>query len=160
MNDTFVTPYGDKSHLLRREGGAVERMAQQVMALEVQTSAEVDAQAIRAMETVSEKSTPSDRAYATAILGGVLLLALGGVVLALWLLGAGGAIIGGVFILGAVVSVVVLLWLNAEYSPIGAERYKARTYHRIRALEIDADVQKAEMKYRAFMEVLGRVYGD
>lgn len=163
MNDApaavnFVTPYGDKSQFLRRDNTAIERIAASVMNVESSTPAEVDASAIRAMETVSEKSTPLARAWATAILGGVMLLAIGGVILTLWLVGVGGAAIGATFIVVVVVSVIVLLWLNAEYSPIGGERYKARTYQHIRRMEIEADVQKSHLKYRAFIEMMERIY--
>lgn len=157
--ENFVSPYGDKSHLLRRDNTTIERMAGTLMHAEVQTPAEIDGRSLAALETVSERSTPVQRSQATAILGGVVLVAIMLMAVALRMIGASGGAVGVFFLLAVFVDIGVCLYLNAEYSPIGGERFKARTYRQIRKLEISADVEKSQMKFQAFMAVLNRTQG-
>lgn len=58
---------------VRVEGGHIQRIAESTLA-PAPTNGEIDAAALRSLETVSEKSTPVARAWGVAIKSGVVVV--------------------------------------------------------------------------------------
>lgn len=147
-----------QSPVVRIEGAHVQRIAES--ALQAPTNSEIDAAALRSLETVSEKSTPIDRALGVAIKSGVVVAVA---LIATYGLGRAGATGGQAaffFVVVILAGVGVLYWLDYAHSPIGGERHKASLFAGIRHHEIDSNERIALAKLKAYTETLERVYGN
>lgn len=141
----------------RVEGAHIQRIAES--ALQSPTNAEIDAAALRSLETVSEKSTPMDRALATVTKSGAIVAVSLMATYALGVAGATGGQAALFFIVLVLGGVGTLYKLDAEYSPIGGERHKATLFAGIRHHEIDSNERVALAKLDAYQKTLERVYG-
>lgn len=139
------------------EVGALQRIAESALQ---PTNGDIDAHALRALETVSEASTPKDRALAVRIKSQVVIALSMVATTALYLAGAPGWLSAAALVVLAVVGVGWVNWLDARYSPIGNERHKADLYADIRHHEIDANERVALAKLDAYTKTLEKVYGD
>lgn len=146
-----------RAPVVRMEGAHVQRIAES--ALEAPTNSEIDAAALRSLETVSEKSTPMDRALATVTKSGAVVAVSLMATYALGVAGAPGWVAAIFFIVLVLGGVGTLYRLDAHYSPIGGERRKAELFAGIRHHEIDSNERIALAKLRAYQETLERVYG-
>ena len=142
---------------LRVEGAHIQKIAES--ALQSPTNSELDAAALRSLETVSEKSTPMDRALATVTKSGAIVAVSLMATYALGVAGAPGWVAAIFFIVLVLGGVGTLYKLDAEYSPIGAERFKAAKYASIRHHEIDSNERVSLAKLDAYQKTLERVYG-
>lgn len=146
-----------QSPVVRIEGAHVQRIAES--ALQAPTNSEIDAAALRSLETVSEKSTPVDRALGVAIKSGVIVAVA---LIATYGLGRAGATGGQAaffFVVVILAGVAVLYWLDYTHSPIGGERHKASLFAGIRHHEIDSNERVALAKLEAYTKTLEKVYG-
>lgn len=139
------------------EVGALQRIAESALQ---PTNGDIDAHALRALETVSEASTPRDRAVAVRIKSQVVIALSIIVTVALYLAGAPGWLSAAALVVLAVVGVGWVNWLDARYSPIGNERHKTDTYADIRHHEIESNERVALAKLDAYTKTLERVYGN
>jgi len=146
-----------QSPVVRIEGSHVQRIAES--ALQSPTNSEIDAAALRSLETVSEKSTPMDRALATVVKSGAVVAVSLMATYALGVAGATGGQAALFFIVLVLGGVGALYKFDAEFSPIGGERYKAKLFAGIRHHEIDSNERVSLAKLRAYQETLERVYG-
>ena len=146
-----------QSPVVRIEGAHVQRIAE--CALQNTTNGEIDAAALRSLETVSEKSTPMQRALATVVKSGAVVAVSLMATYALGVAGATGGQAAIFFIVLVLGSVGALYKFDAEFSPIGGERYKAKLFAGIRHHEIDSNERISLAKLRAYQETLERVYG-
>lgn len=143
--------------VVRIEGAHVQRIAES--ALQQHTNSEIDAAALRSLETVSEKSTPVDRAVGVVIKGGLVVIVA---VLATIGLGNAGANSGqtwGFFTILIIAGCAMLYWMDYTHSPIGGERHKAKLFANIRHHEIDANERVSLAKLEAYTRTLEKVYG-
>lgn len=146
-----------QSPVVRIEGAHVQRIAES--ALQTPTNSEIDAAALRSLETVSEKSTPLDRALATVVKSGAVVAVALMATYAFGVAGAPGWVAAIFFIVLTLGGVGTLYRLDAHYSPIGGERHKATLFANIRHHEIDSNERVALAKLRAYQETLEKVYG-
>jgi hypothetical protein len=124
------------------------------------TNGEIDAGALRAMETVSERSTPTARAFAFAIVGLIFLVVVAIVSAAMYAAGAPASVAWVLFGLGALIA-VGLVYIDAQrYSPTGVERHKAGLYKALRTEEINSQERVALRKLEIYEKVLGAIYGN
>lgn len=124
------------------------------------TQGEIDGTALRAMETVSERSTPVQRALSVGILAGILVVMGIIVCFVLWLAGAPGSAMLVLFAVVVVVAVVVAYLDGNRFSPTGVERYKAGQYTKIRLSEIASQERIVLAKLNVYERILERVYGS
>lgn len=129
------------------------------VALQHASAAEIDASALQGMRTVSETSTPVQRAYAIAIEGAFICAVALIASYALDKAGASGAQVNAFFICLLLAGVAILVWFNYTHSPIGNERFKTWTYFRLQRRRIDVDKEVQLAKVDAFREMVGMVYG-
>lgn len=156
-NQTNYLPAVQQSPVVRIEGAHVQRIAES--ALQSPTNSEIDAAALRSLETVSEKSTPLDRALATVVKSGAVVTVCLFATYAFGLAGATGGQAAVFFIVLVLGGVGALYRYDAEFSPIGGERHKATLFANIRHHEIDSNERVALAKLRAYQETLEKVYG-
>lgn len=147
-----------KTPVVRIEGAHVQRIAES--ALQAPTNAEIDATALRSLETVSEKSTPVQRAVGVVIKGGLIIFVASLATFALGRAGATGGQAAFFFVAVILGGVAVLYWLDYSHSPIGGERYKAKLFAGIRHHEIDSNERVALAKLEAYQRTLEKVYGN
>ncbi len=145
-----------QSPVVRIEGAHVQRIAES--ALQSPTNSEIDAAALRSLETVSEKSTPMQRALATVTKSGAIVAVSLMATYALGVAGAPGWVAAIFFIVLILGGVGTLYKLDADYSPIGGERHKATLFAGIRHHEIDSNERVALAKLEAYAKTLERVY--
>lgn len=98
-----------------------------------------DAGAIRAMESLAEKSDPMTRAKGFGIVGAVLIAVIAVVSFAAYMAGMSSEMAWAMFGIWAMVVVLASYMRSEEFSPAGVERFKAKTYARIRLTEIGSD---------------------
>lgn len=146
-----------QSPVVRIEGSHVQRIAES--ALQTPSNSEIDAAALRSLETVSEKSTPMQRALATVTKSGAIVAVSLMATYALGVAGAPGWVAAIFFIVLILGGVGTLYRLDADYSPIGGERHKATLFAGIRHHEIDSNERVALAKLEAYAKTLERVYG-
>lgn len=146
-----------QSPVVRIEGAHVQRIAES--ALQSPTNGEIDAAALRSLETVSEKSTPMDRALATVVKSGAVVAVSLMATYALGVAGATGGQAALFFIVLVLGGVGALYKFDAEFSPIGGERYKAKLFAGIRHHEIDSNERVSLAKLEAYTKTLEKVYG-
>lgn len=146
-----------QSPVVRIEGAHVQRIAES--ALQSPTNSEIDAAALRSLETVSEKSTPVDRSVGVVIKSGAFVAVSLMATYALGVAGAPGWVAAIFFIVLILGGVGTLYKLDAEFSPIGGERRKAELFAGIRHHEIDSNERVALAKLEAYQRTLERVYG-
>jgi len=154
----FVPAVMTQRSAVRIDGGHVQRIAESALASP--TNGEIDAAALRSLETVSEKSTPVHRAYAVAIKSGVVVVIALFATYAFGVAGAPGWLAAICFIVLILGGVGALYRYDAEFSPIGGERYKARLFADIRHHEIDSNERVSLAKLEAYTATLAKVYGD
>ncbi len=147
-----------KTPVVRIEGAHVQRIAES--ALQAPTNSEIDAAALRSLETVSEKSTPMDRALATVTKSGAVVAVSLMATYALGVAGAPAWMAAIFFIVVVLGGVGVLYRLDYTYSPIGGERHKADLFAGIRHHEIDSGERIALAKLEAYTRTLEKVYGN
>lgn len=145
------------SALPRVDSGAIQRVADTTLA--PVTPAEIDGSALAGMRTVSEVSTPTERAWAVVIQGLFICLITGIATYALTLAGASGTQVVTFFIVLLLGGVAMLVRLNYSHSPIGNERHKASLYADVQKERIAADKEVQLAKVDAFREYVGVVYG-
>ncbi len=139
------------------DSSLAQRFAESVLTMP--TNGELDGAALQQMETVSEKSTPTSRAWATQIkVGGALLAAT------LIAFGMNRAGIAGWAAWAVFASLVfgAISWVyhnDNQYSPLGVERYKALQYRKIRQAEIASNERLTLRKIDTYETTLNRVYG-
>lgn len=156
-NETNYLPAkAGRTPVVRIEGAHVQRIAES--ALQSPTNSEIDAAALRSLETVSEKSTPMDRALATVVKSGAIVAVSLMATYALGVAGATGGQAALFFIVLVLGGVGALYKFDAEFSPIGGERYKAKLFAGIRHHEIDSNERVALAKLKAYQETLAKVY--
>lgn len=143
--------------IVRIEGAHVQRIAES--ALQQHTNSEIDAAALRSLETVSEKSTPVQRAFGVVIKGALVGFVAALATLGLGKAGASGAQAWSFFVIVLVVGVAMLYWLDYTHSPIGGERHKAKLFAGIRHHEIEANERVSLAKLEAYQRTLEKVYG-
>lgn len=143
--------------VVRIEGAHVQRIAES--ALQQHTNSEIDAAALRSLETVSEKSTPVQRALGVVIKGVLVAFVASLATLGLGKAGASGAQAWSFFVIVIVVGVALLYWLDYLHSPIGGERHKAKLFAGIRHHEIDSNERVSLAKLEAYQRTLEKVYG-
>lgn len=157
--------YNDKMEIVtagrgvRVEGAHLQRIAESTLA-PAPTNGEIDAAALRSLETVSEKSTPVARAWGVAIKSGVVVVVTLWATYALGRAGATGLQTGLFFALVTLGGVGYLYWLDYSHSPIGGERHKANLFAGIRHHEIDSNERVALAKLSAYTKTLETVYGN
>jgi hypothetical protein len=125
------------------DSAAIQRVADTALA-----PGDVDGSSIGNMRTISEVSTPVDRAWAVVIQGVFICLLTGIATYALTLAGASSGQVVAFFLVLLIVGVGLVIWLSYSHSPIGNERYKANLYKDIQLAKVDA-----------FREFVGVVYG-
>ena len=143
--------------LVRVDGGHISRIAESTLA-PAPTNSEIDAAALRSLETVSEKSTPVDRAWGVAIKAGVVVVVVAFATHALGRAGASGLQAGLFFALVTLGGVGYLYRLDYSHSPIGGERRKAELFAGIRHHEIDSNERVSLAKLAAYTKTLEVVY--
>lgn len=139
------------------DSGLAQRFAESVLA--TPSNAELDGTALQQMETVSEKSTPQARAWATQI---KVIGALAAAALITYGMNRAGVAGWAAWALFAALVFGSITWLyrnDNEYSPLGVERYKAAQYRRIRQAEIASNERLTLRKIDAYETTLNRVYG-
>lgn len=144
---------------VRVEGAHLQRIAESTLA-PAPTNGEIDGAALRSLETVSEKSTPVDRAWGVAIKSIVIVLVTLWATYALGRAGATGLQTGLFFALVTLGGVGYLYRLDYSHSPIGGERRKAELFAGIRHHEIDSNERVALAKLSAYTKTLETVYGN
>lgn len=142
---------------VRVEGGHIQRIAESTLA-PAPTNGEIDGAALRSLETVSEKSTPVDRAWGVAIKSIVIVLVTLWATFALGRAGATALQAGVFFALVTLGGVGFLYWLDYTHSPIGGERHKATLFAGIRHHEIDSNERVSLAKLAAYQKTLEVVY--
>lgn len=143
--------------VVRVEGAHVQRIAES--ALQQPTNGAIDGAALRSLETVSEKSTPVQRALGVVIKGVLVAFVASLATLGLGKAGASGAQAWSFFTIVIVVGVALLYWLDYTHSPIGGERHKAKLFAGIRHHEIEANERVSLAKLEAYQRTLEKVYG-
>lgn len=119
------------------------------------TNGETDGRALAAIESVSERSTPEQRARATGI---KMMLGMGAsaiVVIVLAIVGLDVVTLGIIEVIGCVIAFVVALWLDQRDSPLSTERHKATEYSKIRRWEIASQ----ERMFNRRMDTLEKIMG-
>lgn len=139
------------------DGGHIQRIAESTLA-PTPTNGEIDAAALRSLETVSEKSTPITRGWGVAIKAGVIVVVVAFATYALDRAGASALQAWLFFALVTVAGVGYLYYLDYSHSPIGGERHKATTYAGIRHHEIASSERIALAKLAAYVTTLEKVY--
>lgn len=129
-------------------------------ALQHASAAEIDASALQGMRTVSETSTPVQRAYAIAIEGAFICVIALIASYALDKAGASGVQVNAFFICLLLAGVAILIWFNYTHSPIGNERHKVNAYRDVQKHRIASDERVQLAKVDAFREMVGMVYGQ
>jgi hypothetical protein len=102
------------------------------------TNSETDANALMTIGAISEKSTPEQRARATALKMVILSCGATAISIIAWGGGASGQIVTTVEIVGLLISTVVTIGLDQRDSPLATERSKSKDYKLIRMAEISA----------------------
>ena len=123
--------------------------------MQMPTNGETDGRALAAIESVSERSTPEQRARATGI---KMMLGMGAsaiVVIVLAIVGLDVVTLGIIEVIGCVIAFVVALWLDQRDSPLSTERHKATEYSKIRRWEIASQ----ERMFNRRMDTLERIMG-
>jgi hypothetical protein len=122
-NETNYLPAtARRAPVVRIEGSHVQRIAES--ALQSPTNSEVDAAALRSLETVSEKSTPMDRALATITKSGAIVAVSLMATYALGVAGATGGQAALFFIVLVLGGVGALYKFDAEFSPLAGSATK------------------------------------
>lgn len=139
------------------DSGLAQRFAESVLTMP--TNAELDGAALQQMETVSEKSTPQTRAWATLIKVGGALAAAALIAFAMNRAGVAGWAAWALFAALLFGSITWLYRHDNEYSPLGVERYKALQYRKLRQAEIASNERLTLRKIDAYETTLNRIYG-
>lgn len=148
--DNFVAPFAPP---------AINLQSAADIALQPVSVAEIDASALQGMRTVSETSTPVQRAIAIVIEGAFVLAVAMIATYALSKAGASGAQVNAFFIMLLIAGVAILVWFNYTHSPIGNERHKVTAYKQVQQYRIASDERVQLAKVDAFREMVGMVYG-
>ncbi|TXG77459.1 hypothetical protein E6Q11_02735 [Candidatus Dojkabacteria bacterium] len=90
-------------------------------------------------ETVSERSTPVQRALSVGIVAGMFVIVALIVCFAFWLAGAPDSVTYIMFGAAVVLATLLVYFDSNKHSPTGVERFKASQYTKIRLAEIDSD---------------------
>ncbi len=144
-----------RQNVIRIDANNIQRMAE--TAMQPVTTGEIDANALRSVQAVSEKSTPVNRAQATILKAAAALVGTAIISWAMTKAGVDSGISWGIFgtmFLGAI------SWLyrsDNAFSPLGVERYKATEYRKIRHAEIASNERVQLAKLDAYMKTLERV---
>lgn len=123
--------------------------------IQLPTNAETDGRALAAIESVSERSTPEQRAWATGI---KMMLGMGTsavVVIVLAIAGLDVVTLAIIEVVGCIIAFVIALWLDQRDSPLATERHKATEYSKIRRDEISSQ----ERMFNRRMDTLERIVG-
>jgi hypothetical protein len=129
-------------------------------ALQHASAAEIDASALQGMRTVSETSTPVQRAYAIAIEGAFICAVALIASYALDKAGASGAQVNAFFICLLLAGVAILVWFNYTHSPIGNERHKVTAYKQVQQYRIASDERVQMAKLNSFDKLVEKTYGQ
>ena len=120
-------------------------------ALQHASAAEIDASDLQGMRTVSETSTPVQRAYAIAIEGAFICVIALIASFALDKAGASGAQVNAFFICLLLAGVAILVWFNYTHSPIGAyrdvQKYRIASDERVQLAKLDSFDKLVEKTY-------------
>lgn len=146
------------TQVARQPRPELQQVAQ--MTLQHASPQQVDAMALASMKTASESSTPITRGIGIAIKGAFVAVFSLIASAALWVAGASGAQVAMFFLVLSIVGVALVFWLDATHSPIGGERYKAKTYKQLEMHRIDTDKDIALAKIDAYLETVRIVYGQ
>lgn len=133
-----------------------QRMAETVF--QPMSYGEIDGSALRGLETVSEKSTPMNRALATSVKSGVALV---GTAIIAWAMTKAGVDSSIGWALFCLMLLTALTWLSRSdniFSPLGVERHKATEYRKIRVEELRSSERVQVAKINAYMTILDRVH--
>lgn len=128
----FVEPY----HQASADGETAALLAAAMESTTLINSGTIDGAALRQMDSVSEKSTPQDRAVATLLRAAGLVLASAVIAWGMAKAGATGSVAWALFAALVFGSLSWLYRTDAAVSPLGVERYKAAQYRAIRRAEI------------------------
>lgn len=121
--------------------------------LHLPTSGEIDGRALAALEAVSEKSTPEQRARATGL---KMMMGMGTsalIVIVLALAGLDVVTLAVIEVIGCIIAFGIALWLDQRDSPLATERHKASQYAKIRRDEIASQ----ERMFARRMDTLERI---
>jgi len=129
-------------------------------ALQHASAAEIDASALQGMRTVSETSTPVQRAYAIAIEGAFICVIALIASYALDKAGASGVQVNAFFICLLLAGVAILIWFNYTHSPIGNERHKVGAYRDVQQYRIASDERVQLAKLNSFDKLVEKAYGQ
>lgn len=128
--------------------------------MQMPTNGETDGRALSAMESISEKSTPEQRARATGI---KMMMGMGTsalIVIVLAIAGWDVVTLASIEIVGCVIAFAIALWLDQRDSPLATERYKAKEYGKIRAAEIGSQERMFNRRMDALEKIVGGVLNN
>jgi uncharacterized membrane protein len=111
------------------------------------------------MRTVSEQSTPVERAQGIRIIIYALCALIGVVCIAMYMAGASARQAWALFAVLCIVVAGCIVWLDYAHTPIAGERRKARLFVRLEEHRIDAHKEVDLAKVDAFLELARMAYG-